>query len=414
MWIPGFLYFFTNHSVCLIGAGKQGGKRMERSTAQGRKAEQPYMQATGRLPYSLTNDYMFKALLQKNRNVLKHLICSLLHLRPEEVESVSIRNPIMLGESVAGDFDSKIFVLDLNVLLNNRVLINLEMQVINYENWPERSLTYLCRNFDQLSRGEDYAQTKPAIHIGFLDFTLVPEHPEFYATYKVMNEKNHHILTDKFVLSMVDLKHIELATEEDRKWQIDYWASLFKAATWEEMKMLAKQSTILADAVETIYELTADEAIREQCTAREKHVREMKTIIGAKERAERAKEQAEKEAEQTKKKAERTKKEAERAKKEAERAKKEAERTKKEAERAKKEAEQVKESAEQEKGETIRKLELEMQQRIDAEQRNDQLLRKNDELAEEKDHLIHEKTQLTQQLEQLMQEIKCLKEQQTS
>jgi len=75
---------------------------------------------------------------------------------------------------------------------------------------------------------------------------------------------------------MVDLKHLELATKEDREWQIDYWASLFKAATWEEMKMLAKQSAILADAVETIYELTADEAIREQCTAREKHVREMK------------------------------------------------------------------------------------------------------------------------------------------
>ena len=179
---------------------------MKPSTIQGKKERLPYMQATGKLPYSLTNDYMFKALLQKNGNVLKHLICSMLHLRPEEVQSVKVKNPIVLGEALADDFDSKIFVLDLNVLLNNRALINLEMQVINYENWPERSLTYLCRNFDQLSRGEDYAQVKPAIHIGFLDFTLVPEHPEFYATYKMMNEKNHHVLTDKFVLSVVDLK----------------------------------------------------------------------------------------------------------------------------------------------------------------------------------------------------------------
>lgn len=29
-----------------------------------------YMQATGKLPHSLTNDYMFKALFQKNNNVL--------------------------------------------------------------------------------------------------------------------------------------------------------------------------------------------------------------------------------------------------------------------------------------------------------------------------------------------------------
>lgn len=268
---------------------------MKTSAAQKEKARLPYMEAAGKLPHPLTNDYMFKALLQKNRNVLKHMICSMLHLRPEKVESVEIKNPIVLGEALTEDFDSKIFVLDINVLLNSQVLINLEMQVINYDNWAERSLIYLCRNFDQLSRGEDYAQVKPAIHIGFLDFTLVPEHPEFYATYRMINEKNQHVLTDKFVLSVVDLKHIELATQEDRKWQINYWASLFKAATWEEMKMLAKQSSVLEDAVETIYELTADETIREQCKAREKHVREMKTILGAKERAEKERARAEQE-----------------------------------------------------------------------------------------------------------------------
>ena len=47
--------------------------------------------------------------------------------------------------------------------------------------------------------------------------------------------------------------------------------------------MLAKQNPILEDAVETIYELTADESIREQCKAREKHIREMNTILGERE-----------------------------------------------------------------------------------------------------------------------------------
>ena len=241
--------------------------------------EPQYLRATGQLPHPLTNDYMFKALLQKNANVLKHLICSLLHLHSEEIESVEIRNPIVLGEALTENYDSKILVLDINVLLNNQTLLNLEMQVIDYENWPERAMTYLCRNFDQLSRGEDYIKVRPTIHIGFLDFTLFPEHPEFYATYKMMNVKNHHIFTDKIALSVVNLKHIELATPEDREWKTDYWASLFKATTWEDLKMLAKQSPILQDAVETIYELTADESIREQCKAREKHIREMNTIL---------------------------------------------------------------------------------------------------------------------------------------
>lgn len=242
-----------------------------------------YLQATGDLPHPLTNDYMFKALLQKNENALKHLICSLLHLHPEEVESVEIQNPIVLGQAISADFDSRIFVLDINVLLDNWTLINLEMQVIKYRNWLERSLPYLCRNYDRLFRGEDYLNARPAIHIGFLDFELFPEQSEFYATYKMMNVKNHHVFTDKFVRSVVDLKHIELATEEDREWKTDYWASLFKATTWEELKMLAKQSPVLEEAVETVYELTADERIREQCKAREKYMREVNTVLREKE-----------------------------------------------------------------------------------------------------------------------------------
>lgn len=264
-----------------------------------KRTDQPYMQATGVLPHSLVNDYMFKALLQKNQVVLKHLICSMLHLRPEEVVSVDLRNPIVLGKSLAEDFDSKTFVLDVNVLLNNQVLINLEMQVVNYKNWPERSLTYLCRNFDQLSRGEDYIHVKPVVHIGFLDFTLFKESPEFYATYKMMNEKNHQVYTDKFILSVVDLNHIELATREDREWKIDYWASLFKATTWEELKMLAERNQVMGDAVNTIYELTADESIREQCKAREKHIKEMNTILKEREMAERARDAMFQQLEQT-------------------------------------------------------------------------------------------------------------------
>lgn len=251
-----------------------------------------YMRATGKLPYTLINDYMFKALLQKNQKVLKHLICSLLHLQQEDIRSVKVTNPILLGAVQTEDFDGKTFVLDINVLLNDRTLINLEMQVADYRNWPERSMAYLCRNFDRLQSGQDYMEIKPTIHIGFLDFTLFPEHPEFYATYMMMNVKNHYIFTDRIALSVVNLKHMELATQEDREWKIDYWASLFKATTWEELKMLAEQNPVMGDAAETIYELTADEAIREQCKAREKQIKEMNTLVRERELAERARDTA--------------------------------------------------------------------------------------------------------------------------
>ena len=84
----------------------------------------------GALTIPMTNDYLFRALLQQNNKVLTGLIASLLHLSPSEISSVEITNPIVLGESTS----DKTFFLDIRVVLNQNTLINLEMQVINEHN----------------------------------------------------------------------------------------------------------------------------------------------------------------------------------------------------------------------------------------------------------------------------------------
>ncbi|MBQ8802937.1 MAG: Rpn family recombination-promoting nuclease/putative transposase, partial [Tyzzerella sp.] len=189
-------------------------------------------------------------------------------------KKVEITNPINL----AGDVTGKEFILDVEIMLNDDTLINLEMQVANEFNWPERSLSYLCRSYDQLYRGQKYEDVLPVIHIGFLDFTLHPEDPEFYATYKLLNVKNHRLYSSKFVLSVVNLNQIKLATEEDKAYNIDYWARIFKAKTWEEIKMLAKDNEYLHEAAESLYVANADEIVRQQCIARENAERRERTL----------------------------------------------------------------------------------------------------------------------------------------
>ena len=134
-----------------------------------------YLNATGKIDYGLTNDFMFRAILQNNHNVLKGLICALLHLKPEEITHITIKNPINLGENI----EDKEFILDIEVMLNHNTLINLEMQVTNKLNWPERSLSYLCRLYDQLHSGQEYKGALPVMHICFLDFSLFDDHLEF-------------------------------------------------------------------------------------------------------------------------------------------------------------------------------------------------------------------------------------------
>lgn len=232
-----------------------------------------FRNAYGAIPYGMTNDYMFRAVLQASNKALRGLICSLLHLAEEEVYSVTIVNPVIPGQSV----EKKEIRLDISVVLNDHTLINLEMQVANKLNWKKRSVIYLCRSFDDLNRGQDYKEARPAVHIGFLDYTLFHECPEFYASYKLINVKNHNIYSDNFILNVIDLTRIDLASEDDKKYHIDRWAALLKATTWEEIKMLVSDNEYLCEAAETIYRMNADAQIRKQCRDREEYYQDLRS-----------------------------------------------------------------------------------------------------------------------------------------
>ncbi len=119
-----------------------------------------YLSATGKIDYGMTNDYMFRVILQTCNDVLRSLICALLHMESEQIRSVVITNPIVLGQAI----DDKEFVMDINI-------------------------------------------------------------------YKLLNIKDYYLFSDELTLGVVDLTCIEPATEEDKAYEIDYWARLFKAIT---------------------------------------------------------------------------------------------------------------------------------------------------------------------------------------
>ncbi len=306
--------------------------------------------ATGKLDYTLTNDFLFKSLLQKNRKVLKALVASLMHLKINEITSIEITNPIELGSSVT----DKTFNLDIRLILNENTIINLEMQVLNKGFWPERSIGYLARSFDNLKRGDDYGSTKSVIHIGFLDFDLPDIPPEFYGTYKLLNVKNHSKYSDKFTLSVVNLKHIDMATAEDKKYHIDKWAALFKADTWEEIKMIAGTDEYLNEASSELFKRLADLAVQEECEAREEYYRERQYMTDLRHEVEEVKNELAKSTEELA----RSKKDLARNKKDLEKNKKDLEKNKKDLEKNKADLEKNKADLEK-KDKTINTLNTE-------------------------------------------------------
>lgn len=205
-----------------------------------------YLSASGPVEVGMTNDYMFRIIFQQNKFALKGLLASVLHLDPE---------------------------MDILLILNNKTIINIEMQLNNYGNWEFRSLAYLCREFDSVNRGDDYKNILPVYHIGFLDYTLFEDHPEFCATYQMRNAKDGYLYTDRLNLLVIELNQEELATSEDIKYGITDWVRLFKSKTWEELKMVAQNNECMLSTVESLYLSNSDENIRKVARERDDFLR---------------------------------------------------------------------------------------------------------------------------------------------
>ena len=177
-----------------------------------------------------------------------------------------------------------------------------------------------------MRKGGNYTDTGNTIHIGFLDFSLFPDDREFYATNYLMNARTHEIYTDKLRLSVVNLNHIDQATEEDKAYEIDRWARLFKARTWEEFRMIAEKDQTMMEAGNALYQMSIDEVYQEQLER--SRINEMFNKA-AMDRMKNKADEAERAAQEAKNEAREAKNEAQEAKSEARVAKQERDKEKK-------------------------------------------------------------------------------------
>jgi predicted transposase/invertase (TIGR01784 family) len=217
--------------------------------------------ANEELPYTLKNNYMFLALMNSDENSLKLLISATLDIKYDDIKSVEINNPIEIGKAV----EDKTFILDVNVTLNNDTILDIELQIRDYHNWPERSLSYMCRTYDTLRHGQDYIDSKTVINISILDYTLFPEYPEFYSEYMILNTKNHNVYTSKFRLYVLDLTKEELATEEDVTSGRTIWTKIFKAKKWGDLMKVMSECEEYSSVVESVDTLSNNRDVLYQC-----------------------------------------------------------------------------------------------------------------------------------------------------
>ena len=231
-----------------------------------------YKDATGEIKYTLRSDIVFHYALQKSEKALLGLVCALRGIKPETVKSIHVENPIDLNNI------GKETVMDLKLTLNSGAIMNMELQMYMDKLWGQRSILYLCRAFDCIKEGDDYSLLKETVLYCITDQDLIADaNPEFYAHYKLLNVKNHKAYSDMIGINVLNLKYIDLATQEDIDNGLVYWAKLFLADTWEEFQSLIKDHVDIEEVADLIFELNTDNQAKEILEGQRRYREQMAT-----------------------------------------------------------------------------------------------------------------------------------------
>jgi len=211
-----------------------------------------------KLEYTFKTDILFKMMFVKNPDLLKHLVCELLGIKIESIGKFVISNPDMPPENLGDKFCKLDILMDIN---GQRV--NLEIQVRNKGNFPERVLFNWAREYSSaLPSGKNYHNLPRVINISLIHFNLF-KCKEFHSEFRPLEINRHELLSDKMSLHFFELKKIPVNINMEN--MLLLWLSLFRAETVEELKKIeVLEVPLMNQALSAYYSITADSEFRER------------------------------------------------------------------------------------------------------------------------------------------------------
>ena len=210
------------------------------------------------LKHTFKTDILFKMLFTKHKNLLRHLVAHLLRIPLNDITEFRLENPEMPPESMGKKFTH----LDIHMAVNYQQ-VNLEVQVENEQNYPERSLYHWARMYSNaLPVGEDYAELPRTIVISILDFPLFKQYAQYHSEFQAMEVTRNNPLTDKMVLHFFELPKLPECTGSDDILLL--WLTLFNANTEEELTRIKDMEVSeLSEAVNAYHNVTKSAEFRE-------------------------------------------------------------------------------------------------------------------------------------------------------
>jgi predicted transposase/invertase (TIGR01784 family) len=209
------------------------------------------------LEYRFTNDVLFKTLFVKYPELLKRLVANMLDINLVNIGRFAITNPDTPPEVVGEKFCR----LDISMTVDGQ-RVDLEVQVVNEGDYPERSLYYWAREYSSaLQEGGEYSDLPRTIVISILAFKQF-DCVEYYSEYQALEITRYSLLSDKFCLKFYELPKLpKVDSAED---ELKLWLTLFNAKTEEDLLNIeAIGGTVMKQAIGAYRQVTATDEFKE-------------------------------------------------------------------------------------------------------------------------------------------------------
>jgi len=210
-----------------------------------------------KLEYTFKNDTLFKMLFVKNPDLLKQLVCELIGIKLESIGEFSIINPDIPPETIGDKFCR----LDINMTVDGQ-RVDLEIQVMDEGDYPERVLYYWAREYSSaLTEGGDYIDLPRTVIVSIINFNLF-DSDEYKSEFQPLEVTRHTKLSDKMSLYFFELGKVPKEVRTDNNLLL--WLSLFKAETKEELaKIESMEVPVMKQAIKAYHKITAAAEFRE-------------------------------------------------------------------------------------------------------------------------------------------------------
>ena len=171
-------------------------------------------------------------------------------------------------------------VLDVLGECSDGTLVNVEIQLEQFEEMGRRSLYYWAKLYQRrLLKGEDYETLFRTVTINILDYALFPDAKwkDYHSCFSVLNTKDlHHALTKDLEIHFVELPkwHYKKGAKMKR---LERWlAYLSSKTTMEEREALAMVDEDIRTAMEAEKEFVQDYEYMSAYDRREKYLRDQR------------------------------------------------------------------------------------------------------------------------------------------